>query len=162
VGLFGEAWKILTVYMGWTYAEWQRSLQPQTEEDSMDELQVRNATAKGVYDVAWLLANKRDLLNSDGSVRLAWSGGGSIGNAIYQNLALYFSEVLIRPLLQAFAALDTVDEVGLANALAPAVAAAVIAGLPEDSYDVTVEELAEAIRSLIVPATPAPEEEPSA
>lgn len=51
--------------------------------------------------------------------------------------------------IQAVAAKDFVDENALVNALAPAVAAAVLAKLPVGTDQVTVEELAEAIRSLI-------------
>ena len=51
--------------------------------------------------------------------------------------------------VQAVAAKDFVDENALGNALAPAVAAAVLAKLPTGADQVTVEELAEAIRSLI-------------
>lgn len=57
--------------------------------------------------------------------------------------------------IQAVAAKDVVDEDKLAAALVPGVAAAVVAALPEDRDDITVTELAEAIRSLIQPSAPA-------
>jgi hypothetical protein len=53
--------------------------------------------------------------------------------------------------INAVAAKDSVDEVALAHELSTAVAAAVLAGLPEDRDDITVAELTEAIRALVVP-----------
>lgn len=50
--------------------------------------------------------------------------------------------------IQALAAKKTVDEVALGNALA----AGVIAALPTDTDDVTVEELTAALRALVTPA----------
>lgn len=50
--------------------------------------------------------------------------------------------------IQALAAKKTVDEVALGNALA----AGVIAALPADTDDVTVEELTAALRALVTPA----------
>jgi hypothetical protein len=49
--------------------------------------------------------------------------------------------------IQALAAKKTVDEVALGNALA----AGVIAALPTDTDDITVEELTAALRALVTP-----------
>jgi hypothetical protein len=54
--------------------------------------------------------------------------------------------------IQALAAKDSVDEAALARELSGGVAAAVLAGLPADRDDVTVEELTQAVRALVAPA----------
>jgi hypothetical protein len=66
----------------------------------------------------------------------------------------------VTPVIQALAADDNVDETLLATALAPLVAAAVIAALPEDRDDVSVDELVEAFRRAVAGPDPDPEEEP--
>lgn len=54
--------------------------------------------------------------------------------------------------VKALAAKDAVDEKALAAELVPGVVAGVLAALPTDADDVTVEELTAAIRALIIPA----------
>lgn len=105
---------------------------------ALSEKETRNAATLGLYDGLWVAVNGKDYNG------ISYDG---VGKSIRNNLAA----LTVAPILAALAGLDAVDETKLANALAPAVAAAVVASLPEDRDDVTVEELAEAIRRLIVP-----------
>lgn len=52
IGLFSAMWKALTIDMGWTYAEWQRSVTPPKKEwDEMaSEAEVRAAAKAGALD----------------------------------------------------------------------------------------------------------------
>ncbi|MEO3930924.1 N-acetylmuramoyl-L-alanine amidase [Micromonosporaceae bacterium B7E4] len=117
------------------------------EDDDMplsdsDLSKIRSEAAKGLYDALHIAATGRDYRD------LTYDGTGSIGASIRGNL----TALTVAPVLAALAAADQVDERALAAELAPALAAAVVAALPEDRDDITVDELTEAFRRLIAPA----------
>jgi hypothetical protein len=85
VGDYGAMWAVLTVYMGWTFADWQRSVSGEGEDmvkpvewTAADKLVVRTAVADGIHDALWTADNQRDL--PDGRVR--YSGQGAVGLVI--------------------------------------------------------------------------------
>jgi hypothetical protein len=133
VGLFDRMWKVLTVYMGWTFAEWQRSV---TEEDDVSEEEVKQGFAELLVEMV------EDRATSQRG-RLA---------------AQRLEKLLVNPVVTSFtkslAAFDAVDEVALAQALAPALADAVLAKLPDSTDPVTKEELVEALTETFRQAFP--------
>lgn len=88
---------------------------------------------------------------SNAGKRLAAEGWGNVSTRVmleYVWETARGNSKAITALAAQLANRDEVDEVALANALAPAVATAVLAGLPEDRDDISAEELTEAVRSV--------------
>lgn len=109
------------------------------EEDMLTPEDVRHQAALALYDVLWVAATGQ---TANG---LVYAGQpGAIGAAVKGNL----QALTVAPILAGLRALDAVDETKLAAALAPAVAQAVVASLPEGE-SVTVEALTEAMRRVL-------------
>lgn len=115
IGLFSAMWKALTIDMGWTYAEWQRSVSG--EDDMADE--IRANVVGGVFD---FLRGARDR---------ATPTGRQSGDLI---TALFVDPVVTR-LTGALASFDAVDEVALAQALGPEIAASMVGPLADALAD---------------------------
>jgi hypothetical protein len=116
--------------------------------EDADLVQIRTHVALGLYDALWVAANGRDL--PDG--RLKFSGPGSVGSAIKSNLAKLTADPAVAGVVTALAALDEVDEVALAEALAPAVAALVTPALvaaveANDGEALTEVQVTEAVKA---------------
>ncbi|HET9232920.1 MAG TPA: hypothetical protein VFP10_02125, partial [Candidatus Eisenbacteria bacterium] len=142
IGLFSAMWKALTIDMGWTYEEWQRSISE--EDDVATPEEIRANVVGGVFD---FLKGARERTTPTGR---------QSGDLI---TALFVDPVVTR-VTGALAALDSVDEVALAEALAPAVADSVLSRLPSGSDPVTKDELVEALTETARLAFAGPEEEP--
>lgn len=143
VGSFAAMWKALTIDMGWTYAEWRRSVTPQHPEDYMP---LTNTDA----DVVWkrdIIPNPRQRGDSrNNPATSAFFAVGDLWQQVYDlRDAIAAQGRSLLAAVQALATKDTVDENALAAALAPGVAAAVVAALPADRDDITVAELKEAV-----------------
>lgn len=109
---------------------------------------IRTQVALGMYDALWVAGNQQDL--PDG--RLKYSGPGSVGASIRGNLDKLTADPAIVGVVAALAGLDAVDEVALAEALAPAVAAivtpAVIAVVEANGgVPLTEDQVTEAVKT---------------
>ena len=116
--------------------------------EDADLLKIRTHVALGIYDALWVAANGQDL--PDG--RLKFSGPGAVGLSIKNNLAKLTADPAVAGVVTALAALDEVDEVALAGALAPAVAALVTPALvaaveANDGESLTEGQVTEAVKA---------------
>lgn len=143
VGDYWAMWKVLTIDMGWTYTEWQRSIAPVREQEIPVDQKAFNMLMDGWY---------------------ASTGKKSIGSAVADHMEpnavtgvptrlgayLRFTDHGVNKIISAVAARDDVDESALAGALAPVLAQTIRETLPDADVDITAEELTEAIRNAIL------------
>jgi hypothetical protein len=131
VGSFPHMWQALTIDMGWTYAEWQRSVAPQE-----DDMPTPEEYAAAVW--AHRLVDPRSTTEPRGT-----KPAGDFqrySDVVNQKTT---DDVLraVGPVLRSIASADHVDEQALAATLAPAVAALVVASLPPDSAEISQAEV---------------------
>ena len=163
IGSFPHMWQALTIDMGWTYAEWQRSVAPpkppaKQEDDDMpltdDDIRRIWAHPENVN-----VSGKGDpSLQRTGSILRYTSAEHHAIHAGVQALSAQVNALgqSLMSAINALARTDFVDEKALAAALAPGVAVAVVSQLPADRDDVSPAELQEAftaaIRNLLQPS----------
>jgi hypothetical protein len=123
-------------------AELVRSVRPAptpTEDDGMAGMtpaDVRRQAALGVHDGLYTAFSGKDFNG------LPYGSPGSVGRTIRLSL----TGLIVTPLIEAIKADDNLDEHAVAALLAPMVIEGVVAKLPTDLDDVTVDELREVFR----------------
>jgi len=146
IGSLWHMWKALTIDMGWTYAEWQRSVSEEedvrpSEWTTEDRNAVRQAVSWGVHDILHVAANAP----AEPYNGIHYSGvRGSIGLPTKNNL----QKLMLGPITEALSGLDNVDEEKLGATIATALAPLLIANMPDGVS--TVEEIEAALRNVLL------------